>query len=433
MQKHNRRKSGSIPAPRVRVCPSCEKILLRRPSSQRFCSASCYSRWRLKQARNRRKPPRFNLLIDRTPAADERPDEELSWVARGSYWDAFAAAALPETCNSGEALVVTGHGVKLRIDGGTLLIDEGLTQYPQARRQHRYFPGGRNLPGRIVLLGCDGFITLDVLSWIARQNVALLVLDWDGHLRTTVGLGNAAYDSSLHRSLLRVAAPKKVELARWLIESKIKGCCTNLASFEPSPMRSLAISNELETLSSLKSANTLENIRLIEARAAAAYFGYWQRIPMRWKGTKTYPVPVEWLTVGPRQSFYSGSNRNATSPLHAALNYGYRALEGQVRLAAAVTGLETSIGILHASRPNRSALVLDLMEPLRPLVDRAILGLLRDHTFARKDFILSDAGVCKLHPQLARVIVGLRCSDACVLEMMREFVRVLNSDSECKR
>lgn len=427
MQKHNRRKSGSIPAPRVRVCPSCEKILLRRPSGQRFCSANCYSQWRLNQARNRRKPPRFDLLIDRTPAADERPDEELSWAARGSYWEAFAAAALPEACNRGEALVVTGHGVKLRIDGGTLLIDEGLTQYPQARRQHRYFPGGRNLPGRIVLLGCDGFLTLDVLSWIARQNVALLVLDWDGHLRTTVGLGNAAYDSSLHTSLLSVAAPKKVALARWLIESKIKGCCTNLESFEPSPMRSLAISNELEALSALKSANTLENIRLVEARAAAAYFGYWQRIPIRWKGTIRYPVPVDWLTVGPRQSFHAGSNRNATQPAHAMLNYAFALLEGQVRLAAAEAGLVTNIGILHASRPNRSALILDLIEPLRPLVECTILNLIRDHTFARKDFIVSEAGVCKLHPQLARVVVKHRCNEDKVIELIKEFANRLRA------
>ena len=57
------------------------------------------------------------------------------------------------------------------------------------------------------------------------------------------------------------------------------------------------------------------------------------------------------------------------------------------------------IGYLHACRPGRMALVYDLMEPLRPHVDRLILGFVHSHTFSPDDFVLAENGVCRLHPQ----------------------------------
>ena len=59
----------------------------------------------------------------------------------------------------------------------------------------------------------------------------------------------------------------------------------------------------------------------------------------------------------------------------------------------------------------QSAVVYDLMEPLRPYVDRLGLSFIRSYTFTRDDFILGNNGVCRLHPQLARHMVELIASD----------------------
>jgi hypothetical protein len=53
--------------------------------------------------------------------------------------------------------------------------------------------------------------------------------------------------------------------------------------------------------------------------------------------------------------------------------------------------------------------VLDLLEPMRPEVDRLVLNLVRSETFAAGDFTLTSNGTCRLHPQLARRVVGLVC------------------------
>jgi CRISP-associated protein Cas1 len=56
------------------------------------------------------------------------------------------------------------------------------------------------------------------------------------------------------------------------------------------------------------------------------------------------------------------------------LNYAYAVRESQVRIAAVSQGLDPTIGYLHTRRHVRAALVYDLMEPMRPQVDRLVLS-----------------------------------------------------------
>jgi CRISP-associated protein Cas1 len=156
---------------------------------------------------------------------------------------------------------------------------------------------------------------------------------------------------------------------------------------------------------------TLEETRMIEGRAALAYFTHWQELTLHWKGTGRKPIPREWYRVGLRSSF-NGLNRHATHPINAILNYAYAALESQVRIAAIGQGLDPTIGYLHARRPGRMALVYDLMEPFRPQVDALVLNFLRSHVFAPPDFPVDSRGVCRLHPQLVREVGRLAIPDA---------------------
>ncbi len=169
----------------------------------------------------------------------------------------------------------------------------------------------------------------------------------------------------------------------------------------------------------------VETLRLIEGRAALAYFGCWQSIPLKWKGVGRHPIPLEWMAVGQRESLLTGVNRNANHPVNAILNYAYGVLESQVRIATVASGLDPAIGYLHACRPGRSALVYDLMEPLRPMVDRLILQFIRSHTFTPADFPIMPKGVCRLHPQLAKTVAGLAVSEERVKAGLDEFTGCL--------
>ncbi len=170
---------------------------------------------------------------------------------------------------------------------------------------------------------------------------------------------------------------------------------------------------------------SIEALRLLEARAALAYFNTWQQLPLKWKGTGRRPIPPEWHYVGVRQSLLGSNNRHATHPVNAMLNYAYGVLESQVRIATVAQGLDPTIGYLHACRPGRVALVYDLMEPLRPQVDNVILEFIHSHTFSPYDFALGATGTCRLHPQLARRVARLAPSDTTSQETVSRFRTLL--------
>lgn len=95
----------------------------------------------------------------------------------------------------------------------------------------------------------------------------------------------------------------------------------------------------------------------VEGRAAARYWGMVRRLipgDLGWPGR---------LTQG------------ATDCFNQSLNYGYAVLRAQVRQALLLAGLEPSAGFLHADRPGKPSLSLDLMEEFRQaVVDRPLIG-----------------------------------------------------------
>jgi len=87
------------------------------------------------------------------------------------------------------------------------------------------------------------------------------------------------------------------------------------------------------------------------------------------------------------------------------LNYGYGILISQVCKQVVACGLDPSIGVTHGNDKNPIPLVYDLMEPLRPVVDRKILEFGMGHTFTPGDFTINQQGGCRLNPQMATAVI----------------------------
>lgn len=153
---------------------------------------------------------------------------------------------------------------------------------------------------------------------------------------------------------------------------------------------------------------TIGGLLGVEGRAAFAYFLAWQRVPLNWKGLDRRPIPKDWYQVGPRTSANGkvGVNRRASHPVNALLNYAYAILESHVRIRIIAGEYDPTIGYLHTHQKDRAALVFDLMEPLRPVVDRIALEFVQLHTFQRADFMIRDDGVCRLNPQMTKQLVA---------------------------
>jgi CRISP-associated protein Cas1 len=342
-------------------------------------------------------------------------DDGTTWRERAEYWEqARIRSSYTRRIWGGQnettpaPLVLNGHGARVHVDKGTLLITNGRTHHPQAPSQVRLFPGSQDLPPRILVLDADGSISFDALVWLARQSVPLVQLDWQGGVVNVVGVDEGWYDASLRKA--QHAAMENgigLEFTTQLIRAKLEASRTTLRGLGQSPARDAGLAGLDRALVDIKAPPaSYDETRLIEARGAAVYFAGWQDQPIRWKGTGRKPIPPDWHRCGNRPGIRgTGSNRHASHPINAMLNYGYAVLESEVRIGALKAGLDPEIGYLHANRKGRLSLVYDLMEPMRPVVDRAILGFIKGQTFAPTDFMLSERGICRLHPQLARRIV----------------------------
>ena len=94
------------------------------------------------------------------------------------------------------------------------------------------------------------------------------------------------------------------------------------------------------------------------------------------------------LTVKEKAFVFHGRNRRPpTDPVNALLSFTYTLLVHDCRSALEGVGLDPCVGFLHADRPGRPSLALDMMEEFRAfLADRLVLSLINRRQIQPKDF-----------------------------------------------
>ena len=341
--------------------------------------------------------------------------DDYAWLERCRYW----ATPRIEKRRPGnpprrvhQPLILTGNGMRLNIDHGTLLARQGFTHYPQKQEVYRFFPGDRNMPSRIIMVDGSGSITLDAVDWLSQQKIPLVRIDWRGNPSTFIG-NSYGPDPKLVRVQLAAEEDKSIRLkiATTLIAEKLKNSIETLKDLDPSERVDSALTKHEESLTQLQRSppKTIGALLGIEGRSALSYFSAWKDLPLRWKGISRKPIPNDWLKFTNRTSMQvkRAQNRNASHPVNAILNYAYAILESRVRSDIVALGYDPMIGFLHSYSEDRAALVFDLMEPLRPVVDHVVLDFIHAETFDAADFTIRRDGVCRLNPELVRVLIGL--------------------------
>ncbi|MDP9366395.1 MAG: CRISPR-associated endonuclease Cas1 [Chloroflexota bacterium] len=290
-------------------------------------------------------------------------------------------------------LVLSGYGIRVAVERGHLAVADGIGS---ERRSGTLAKATCRLR-RLVVLGHAGTVSLDAMRWLHDVGAAFVQLDSDGQVIAATAPAGLD-DPRLRRA--QALAPTNgagLAIARDLLREKLRGQAGGLPEIPESDGARAVV--EL-ALAELERTETVEQLRSAEAKAANAYWGAWSSIPMPWARKGTDRVPEHWRTFGTRSSPLTGSPRSAANPANAILNYLYAILEAEARIALLAVGLDPGMGVLHADLKARDSLALDLMEAVRPKVDASVLGLLRSHTFAARDFFETRHGACRVLPPL---------------------------------
>ncbi len=289
-------------------------------------------------------------------------------------------------------LYVTSENAWLRKDG-----ENAVVKIDGAER-------GRvptHLLGGIVCFGAVG-ITPQLLGHCAERGVCVSFLSRNGRFLARVegpASGNVLLRRTQYRSSDNVET--STTLARDIVLGKLLNQRTVLRRALRDHQKNMAPEsyNRLKDcerrLSNAARRATREQakdvLRGIEGEAARIYFSAFGDLVR---------------STNPAFKFEARSRRPPLNPVNTLLSFLYTLLVHDCRSALETVGLDPAVGFLHADRPGRPSLALDLMEELRPVIaDRVCLSLINRNQLSADDFKKAVSGAVSLRENARKTVL----------------------------
>lgn len=286
-------------------------------------------------------------------------------------------------------LYVTVSGAYLHLDNDTVRIE--------VERETRLRVPLHHLGG-IVSFG-DTLISPALIARCADAGIGLTLLDRNGRFRARIEgpvSGNVLLRRAQHATSIDVA--QSLELARAMVLGKLKNSRTVLQrgareakNGDDRCVLEAGVRKFEATLRAAAVAGDADALRGVEGEAARCYFGAFTAM----------------MRADQRPHFaLDGRNRRPPrDPVNALLSYLYTLLTHDCRSALETVGLDPQVGYLHALRPGRPALALDLAEEFRSvLADRLALTLINRGQLKADDFRRTEGGGVLLEGDARRAV-----------------------------
>lgn len=253
--------------------------------------------------------------------------------------------------------------------------------------------------GSLVCFG-NVMVSPALMHRLADEGKSLVLLETSGRFKARLEgpvSGNILLRQAQHRSA--GDGGFALELARAIIAGKLKNSRALLvraARETPESTEQAALTRTADNLAaSLRSAaaaGDLDTLRGVEGEAARSYFAALN------------------LVVKPQaRAHFALDGRTRRPPLdrlNALLSFLYSMLMNDCRSALETVGLDPQLGFLHALRPGRAALALDLQEEFRStLADRLALTLVNRGQLGPADFDEREGGAVMLNDRGRRTVI----------------------------
>jgi CRISPR-associated endonuclease Cas1 len=295
-------------------------------------------------------------------------------------------------------MVADGHNVKVTVRDKELEVTDGVPGNIRVRRI-ALVP---RIVNRLVILGGNGMVTLEALRWCEGAGIGITHLDYDGAV--TITSGSQEGDARIIRNQVNGS----IEVARYLIAAKLRAQANVLAQFFDYNAGEI---NDTASDIEAGAVKTTETLRGLEGDAAATYWELWRNhgVGAHWSPADLVKVHAHWRSFPGRSSLRRSyeTNRGATDPVNAILNFAYHVLESETLHVCRMFNLHPDLGVMHADGTDRHPFVLDLMEPVRPFVDALVLQYLTGSGyFDRRNVHEIRDGKVRCNAPLTTMIAG---------------------------
>jgi CRISP-associated protein Cas1 len=257
-------------------------------------------------------------------------------------------------------LVIDREGCALDCEGDTLVIREGGLRRGTAPLR---------LLERLVAAR-DTQFSGALLARLHGANIGLLIEAprWGSGQATM--LVPAATDRAVQLAQLRRASDPawRARQATALVRERLAGARALVAAAPTAPSLAGILKRLDAALARLASPQPVETLRGIEGSATAAWYEAYALL---------VPAPFR----------FEGRNRRPPrDPVNALLSLGYTMAQFEAERRIAMAGLDADTGLYHETGRDRASLACDLMEPVRPVVERFVLALLSSGDLGIADF-----------------------------------------------
>jgi CRISPR-associated protein Cas1 len=277
---------------------------------------------------------------------------------------------------------------------GTLYLDRKEIELRHEGKHLCLYEGGErrgtiplNVVDRVVVRG-RATLTTGVLGLLAEEGVGLVVLSGRHGRSAAILQGRLHGDAARRIAQYRWHHDEayRLEWARRVVALKLRAQCRFLQqalAIRPDCRKPLSdgIENLKKAMITVSKASVpapgIARLNGIEGAAAAAYFSAF---------TPLFP---------PSLNFTGRNRRPPRDPVNAALSLGYTLLHFEAVNACHASGLDPYVGFYHEPAHRRESLAADLIEPLRPRIDRWVWRLFADREF-RADQFAEEEGGCLL-------------------------------------
>ena len=286
-------------------------------------------------------------------------------------------------------LYVTLPDAFVRLDNDTLRVEVERESRLQVPLHHLT---------SVVCLGNVGFTT-PLAHRLAEAGIALVLLDANGRFKARLEgpvAGNIllrqaqhakAADPAFALATARACVAGKIKNARQVL---LRGARESKQADEAAQLARGA-DDLAAALRGLPQAATLDEVRGVEGDAARRYF---ERLPLLVRPDAREDFRMEGRTRRPPRDRFN-----------ALLSFLYSMWMNDCRSACEAAGLDPQLGFLHAVRPGRAALALDLMEEFRAQADRLALTLINRGQLSAGDFVQREGGAVLLDGDARKSVV----------------------------
>lgn len=253
--------------------------------------------------------------------------------------------------------------------------------------------------GGVVAFG-NVMVSPALMHRLADEGKSLVLLDDSGRFKARLEgpvSGNILLRQAQHAKA--GDAPFALDLARNIVAGKLKNSRAVLmrgareaSQDEEAKVLGRVADNLAASLRAAKEAPDMDTLRGVEGEAARGYFSALN------------------LVVKPQaREHFSLNGRTRRPPLdrfNALLSFLYSMLMNDCRSALEAAGLDPQLGFLHAVRPGRAALALDMQEEFRSILsDRLALTLINRSQLTADDFDNREGGAVMLNDKGRRKVV----------------------------